>query len=290
MRAGTDRTSRGERGSLLVIATPIGNLSDLSPRAADAIRACDLLLCEDTRVTRKLIAHIGAGTELQSHHEHNEKEQVASLIDRLENGETIGLVSDAGTPLLSDPGFPLVRAARERGIRVEPIPGPSAGLAALSASGIAPVPFCFLGFLPRKSSERRELFRSLDRFAMTAVAFESPHRIGRSLAELEDELGEIEISVARELTKLHEEILSGTVAEVRDELASKDRIRGEITIVIAPVAPRAGENEVSGDQLRDEFEALRASGIKRTDAVKILAERHGLPRRELYDRLSDVQS
>ncbi|MDX1582386.1 MAG: 16S rRNA (cytidine(1402)-2'-O)-methyltransferase [Thermoanaerobaculia bacterium] len=273
----------------MVIATPIGNLSDLSERAAEAIRSCDLLLCEDTRVTRKLVTHLGAGVDLASHHEHNEQGQVESLIERMERGAAIGLVSDAGTPLISDPGFPLVRAARERGIRVEPIPGPSAGLAALSASGIAPVPFCFLGFLPRKSAERRELFRSLQSLRMTAVAFESPHRLEKSLVDLEQELGEIEISVARELTKMHEEILTGTVEEVRRDLESKPRIRGEITIVISAPSPRSGEFSMPDpEQLRQEFEALRSSGMKRTDAVKVLAERYGLPRRELYDKLAEV--
>ena len=280
---------RPSSGKLMVIATPIGNLSDLSERAAEAIRSCDLLLCEDTRVTRKLVTHLGAGVDLASHHEHNEQGQVESLIERMERGATIGLVSDAGTPLISDPGFPLVRAARERGIRVEPIPGPSAGLAALSASGIAPVPFCFLGFLPRKSAERRELFRSLQSLRMTAVAFESPHRLEKSLVDLEQELGEIEISVARELTKMHEEILTGTVEEVRRDLESKPRIRGEITIVISAPSPRSGEFSMPDpEQLRQEFEALRSSGMKRTDAVKVLAERYGLPRRELYDKLAEV--
>lgn len=274
-------------GTLLVIATPIGNLGDLSARAAEAIRQCDLLLCEDTRVTRKLTSHIGATTQLQSHHEYNEEEKLSMVLERLEKGDTVGLVSDAGTPLLSDPGFPLVRAARRRGIRVEPIPGPFAGVTALSASGIVPVPFCFLGFLPRKSSERRELFRTLSRLSMTAVAFESPHRIIRSLEELENEVGDVEITVGRELTKMHEEIMSGPVSELLGALGSRERMRGEITLVIAPVASRDETGQIADPaRLREEFETIRASGVKRTDAVKILAERYGLPRRELYDRLS----
>ncbi len=273
-------------GRLLVIATPIGNLSDLSSRAATAIAECDLLLCEDTRVTRKLVSHIGAHPELRSHHEHNENEMLEDILSRLESGQTIGIVSDAGTPLLSDPGFPLVRAARDRGIRVEPIPGAFAGVAALAASGIAPVPFCFLGFLPRKSSERSELFRSLPALAMTAIAFESPHRLIGALEDLESEHGGVEVVVARELTKLHEEILSGGVSELLDQLRAKDRIRGEITLVISPVHAQDDRGkDVSSDQLRAEFEELRSSGLKRTDAVKILSERYGLQRRELYDKL-----
>lgn len=273
-------------GSLLVIATPIGNLSDLSARAAKAIVECDLLLCEDTRVTQKLVSHLGARVELRSYHEHNEEEILESVLASLESGLTVGLVSDAGTPLLSDPGFPLVRAARERGIRVEPIPGPFSGAAALSASGIAPVPFCFLGFVPRKSSERQELFRSLSSLRMTCVVFESPHRLIGCLEDLESEHRGLEIVVARELTKLHEEILSGTVSDLLEQLRNRDRIRGEITLVISPVtADRSRSEDLDPGQLRAEFEELRSSGMKRTDAVKILSERYGLQRRELYDKL-----
>lgn len=279
-------TVSSKHGSLLVIATPIGNLSDLSERAARAIAECDLLLCEDTRVTQKLISHLGAHVELKSHHEHNEEEMLESVLARLESGQTVGLVSDAGTPLLADPGFPLVRAARQRGFRVEPIPGPFAGVAALSASGIAPVPFCFLGFVPRKSSERKELFRSLPSLGMTSVVFESPHRVIGCLEDLESEHPGVEIVIARELTKIHEEILHGTVSELMGELGSRDRIRGEITIVISAITREqsAGEH-VGPERLRAEFEELRSSGMKRTDAVKILSERYGLQRRELYDKL-----
>ncbi|MBW3671125.1 MAG: 16S rRNA (cytidine(1402)-2'-O)-methyltransferase [Acidobacteria bacterium] len=279
-------TVSSKHGSLLVIATPLGNLSDLSQRAARAIAECDLLLCEDTRVTRKLISHLGARVELKSHHEHNEEEMLEFVLARLESGQTVGLVSDAGTPLLADPGFPLVRAARKRGFRVEPVPGPFAGVAALSASGIAPVPFCFLGFVPRKRSERKELFRSLPSLGMTSVVFESPHRVMGCLEDLENEHPGVEIVIARELTKIHEEILSGTVSELLEQLRSRDRIRGEITIVISAITrEQSGSEDVGPDRLRAEFEELRSSGMKRTDAVKILSERYGLQRRELYDKL-----
>ena len=285
MSAG-NRPAGSEGGALLVIGTPIGNLSDLSPRAARAIEECDLLLCEDTRVTQKLLSHLGVRVEVRSHHEHNEQAMLDGVIERLESGQTVGLVSDAGTPLLADPGFPLVRAARERQIRVVPIPGPFAGVTALSASGIAPVPFCFLGFLPRKSSERKELFRSLSSIGMTAIVFESPHRVVSSLEELGSELGEIEITVARELTKMHEEILTGRVSDVLDQLRQRDRIRGEFTLVISPVPPADDTaTAVTPERLRAEFEELRSSGMKRTDVVKILSERYGLQRRELYDLL-----
>jgi 16S rRNA (cytidine1402-2'-O)-methyltransferase len=276
-------------GKLLVIATPIGNLGDLSPRAADAIRSCDLLLCEDTRQTRKLLSHLGASVPMESFHEHSEEEKLERIIGLLERGNTVGLVSDAGTPLLSDPGFPLVRAARRAGVTVEPIPGPFAGVTALSASGLPPVPFCFLGFLPRRSSERKDLFRKLPRLAMTTVVFESPHRVRRSLEDLREELGDVRVAVGRELTKIHEEILEGSVSEILETLSERDRIRGELTLVIAPIEETGAATDLGPEQLREEFERLRSEGMRRPDAVKLLADRHGISRRDLYDRLKGEQ-
>lgn len=270
-----------------MIATPIGNLGDLSQRAVQALQSCDLLLCEDTRVTRKLLSHVGISVPVRSHHEHNEQAQIEDVLARLEEGQRIGLVSDAGTPLLSDPGFPIVRAARARGVAVEPVPGPSAGVAALSVSGIAPVPYCFVGFVPRQRGERRALFRSLRNHGMTTVAFESPNRLLACLEDLEAELGSIEVTVARELTKMHEEVVTGSAKDLRSRFEERERVRGEITLVIGPAAAPTGAVP-EADALRAEFEALRTAGMRRTDAVKALAERYGLQRRELYDLLAEV--
>ena len=273
------------RGILYIVGTPIGNLADLSPRAAEVIRTSHLLLCEDTRVTRKLLAHLGADTPLESFHEYSEGSKMESALSRIEQGESLGLVSDAGMPLLSDPGFPLVREAASRGLRIEVIPGPFAASVALVASGIAPAPFAFLGFLPRRASERRAVFARLPDLAMTAVFYESPHRILATLEDLVSIAPEAEIAICRELTKLHEEVVRGIVPMVKADLEKRESIRGEIVLVVGPVARE--EKTATPDQIREEFVRLRDSGMRRTDAVKVLAERFSLSRRELYDMLSD---
>ncbi|MBW3565251.1 MAG: 16S rRNA (cytidine(1402)-2'-O)-methyltransferase [Acidobacteria bacterium] len=272
-------------GSLHLIGTPIGNLGDLSERAARAIRECDLLLCEDTRVVSKLLRHIGASPPTESFHEHSEREKVARIADRIESGDSVALVSDAGLPLISDPGFPLVREVISRGLRVEAIPGPFAGVLALVLSGLPPSPFAFLGFLPRRSAERRALFRRIQEMEMTVIVYESPHRIVRALEDLAAEWPQAEIAVARELTKLHEEVVRGSAAEVVDQLRGRDRIRGEITLVIGPLVREI--EPADPESIRNEFLRLRDSGMRRTDAVKVLAVRFSLSKRELYDMLSD---
>ncbi|MGH9458489.1 MAG: 16S rRNA (cytidine(1402)-2'-O)-methyltransferase, partial [Thermoanaerobaculia bacterium] len=223
-------------GRLLVIATPIGNLADASPRMIEAIRRCSRLYCEDTRHTRKLLQHFGLEVPLASLHEYNEEAKLARVVAELEEGATIGLVSDAGTPLLSDPGFPLVREARRRGVAIEPIPGPFAAAAALAISGIPPLPFAFFGFPPHRRGERLSFYREVAAHAMTAVVYESPQRIVASLEDAAEVLGDVEATVARELTKLHEEILHGTVRELAATLAARETIRGEITVVFAAAA------------------------------------------------------
>jgi len=220
-------------GTLQIVSTPIGNLEDLSPRAARALAEADLVACEDTRHTGRLLARLGLRKTLVSLHEHNERARTPELVDRLAGGETIALVSDAGTPLVSDPGFVLVRAALERGVAVEAIPGPSAALAALAVSGLPPYPVTFTGFAPRKGGKRRGFFRELAPLLHTLVVFESPHRVLACLEDAESELGDRPAALARELTKLHEEVLRGRLSEIRAELAGRPGIKGEMVLVIA---------------------------------------------------------
>ena len=267
-------------GKLLIVGTPLGNLQDMTPRAVAALKSADLILCEDTRHTRKLLTHFGIDRPTESHHEHNEDATADLLIARIEKGETLALVSDAGMPVISDPGYRVVRLARERGVTVEPIPGPFAGVLALAASGIAPLPFTFLGFAPHRQSERLDFYRNAAELAHTTVVYESPERVVASLEDALTVLGDTEVTVAREMTKMHEEFVRGTVTEVLDELRGRERVHGEITIVFA--APARAPEEVSPDEIRAEFERLRASGMRRNDAVKAVAEKFGLRKNDVY--------
>ena len=200
------------QGKLLIVATPIGNLDDFPPRGVEALKSADLILCEDTRRTRKLMTHFGIDRPVQSFHEHNEDEKADGMIGRIAAGEIVALVSDAGTPIVSDPGFRLVRLARERGIIVEPIPGPFAGVMALAASGIAPQPFTFFGFAPHREGERLDFYRRVAAAGHTAIIYESPERVLDSLRNALTTLGDIEVTVAREMTKLHEEFVQGRIS------------------------------------------------------------------------------
>jgi len=224
-------------GKLLVVATPIGNLDDLSPRARAAFAAADLIACEDTRHTGRLLAHLGIKKPLVSLHEHNERQRLPRLLADLDAGKTIAVASDAGTPLLSDPGFLLVREAAARGVRIEPIPGPSALLAALVASGLPPHPFTFAGFPPPKTGKRRAFYKQWADLGHTLILFESPHRILASLEDALAELGDRPVAVCRELTKLHEETLRGPLSAVLEELKARPGIKGEIVVVVGELSP-----------------------------------------------------
>jgi 16S rRNA (cytidine1402-2'-O)-methyltransferase len=271
-------------GKLFIVGTPLGNLSDMPPRAIDALKSADLILCEDTRHTRKLLNAFGIDRPTDSYHEHNEDQKAASLIERIERGETLALVSDAGMPVISDPGYRIARLARERGVTVEPIPGPFAGVLALVASGIAPLPFTFLGFTPHRQGERRDFYRTAAELAHTVIVYESPERVLASLEDALAILGDTEVTVAREMTKMHEEFISGTIGEVLATLRERERVHGEITLVFAAPAQQAAE--VSPDDLRKEFERLRDSGMRRNDAVKAVAEKFGMRKNDVYRLLS----
>jgi 16S rRNA (cytidine1402-2'-O)-methyltransferase len=266
-------------GKLLIVATPLGNLGDFSPRAIEALTSADLILCEDTRRTRKLLTHFRIEKKVESFHEHNEDEKSSHMIDTILAGKVVALVSDAGTPVVSDPGFRLVRIARERGAVVEPIPGPFAGVMALAASGIAPQPFTFFGFAPHRHGERTEFYRRVAAAGHTAIVYESPERVEDSLRDALTILGDVEVTVAREMTKLHEEFVHGLISEVVDKVKAK----GEITLIFA--APKEVRAAVSPQALRSEFERLRAEGMQRNDALKVIAEKFGLRKNEIYKLL-----
>jgi 16S rRNA (cytidine1402-2'-O)-methyltransferase len=269
-------------GVLYIVATPIGNLEDMTLRALRVLRECDVIACEDTRQTRKLLDHVGISKPMVSYHEHNETSRSAELIAKLEEGASIALVSDAGTPLISDPGYRLVTAAIDAGIPVVPIPGASAAIAALSASGLPPDSFHFCGFLPPRSSPRRKLLEELAGETSTLIFYEAPHRILDALEDIAVVMGARRVVVAREITKIHEEFLRGTAAEVRATLADRPVVRGEITILIGKQEASAVQDETP---MEDAVRALEQQGVSRMDAIKQVAKARGIPKREVYRRL-----
>jgi 16S rRNA (cytidine1402-2'-O)-methyltransferase len=266
---------------LHLVATPIGNLRDITVRALEVLAAAELIACEDTRVTRKLLDHYGIATALTPYHDHNAAEARPKLIARLQGGAAIALVSDAGTPLISDPGYKLVRAAHEAGVNVTALPGASAVLAALAASGLPTDRFFFEGFLPPKESGRRARIAELKRIPGTLVLFETGPRIATALADLASGLGARDAAICRELTKLHEEIRRGDLATLADAYAAGAESRGEFVVVIAPVDDSASEvNAVDIDALLRQ--ALARLSVK--EAVAEIAAVTGEPRREVYQR------
>lgn len=243
-------------GTLLVVATPIGNLADLSPRACEALKRAAIIAAEDTRHTRALLRAMGVGTPLLSLHAHNEPQRVPELLARLAAGEDVALVSDAGTPLLSDPGFELVSRAAAAGFAVQTVPGPSAITAALAVAGLPTHRFCFEGFLPARAAERRTTLASLAHEVRTLVFFEAPHRIQATLADLAAQFGgERRAVVARELTKAHETLYRGTLGELAARAAREENFaRGELTVIVHGAAPEA--TTVDGAKLRRTMEIL----------------------------------
>ncbi len=235
------------------------------------------IACEDTRQTQKLLEHFQIRKPMLSYHEHNEASRAAEIADRLERGESIAIVSDAGTPLISDPGYRAVAAAVEAGFSVVPLPGASAVLTALAASGLAADHFRFIGFLPPKMHGRRQVFESLKAEQATVIAYESPHRILESLSDMAEVLADRRVVLGRELTKLHEEFLRGTASEIQATLAARDSVKGEITLVI----DRAREPVFEGDP-KEAVLHLEQQGMPRMDAIKAVAKQTGLPKREVY--------
>ncbi|HXZ86332.1 MAG TPA: 16S rRNA (cytidine(1402)-2'-O)-methyltransferase [Myxococcota bacterium] len=268
------------RGAVYLVATPIGNLEDFSPRAVRVLREVAAIACEDTRHTAILCRHFAIETPRVSLHAHNEARRVPELLARLARGEAIALVSDAGTPLVSDPGERLVRAAIAAGAAIVPVPGPSALLAALVASGFAARPFAFAGFLSRRGSARARELAALAEFPGTLVLYEAPNRAAATLADLRAALGPRRVALARELTKRHEEVLRGVLGEL--ELAE---LRGELTIVVEGPGEAGAAAAAPGAELEAEIARLLADGRSARDTAREIAERFGLPRREAYARV-----
>ncbi|WP_211209030.1 16S rRNA (cytidine(1402)-2'-O)-methyltransferase [Saccharibacter floricola] len=283
----TPRNEHSSCGQLMLVATPIGNLADISARALDSLREADAILCEDTRVTTKLIRHYGITNTLIPVHDHNEQDRIPSLIARLHNGERLAFVSDAGTPIVSDPGYRLVRAALQAGLAVTSLPGANAAITALTLSGLPPIPFMFLGF-PARGEARKHHFASLRAqeqagLAATLVWYESPHRLCDTLDTLKDVFGEKrEAAVGRELSKRFEEMVRGSLAEVAAHFR-QNAPRGEITLLLGP--PPADD---TGAQDLDQAltEALRTHSVK--DAATLVAGMVNLPKRTVYSRALEL--
>jgi 16S rRNA (cytidine1402-2'-O)-methyltransferase len=272
-------------GTLFVVATPIGNLEDITVRALRVLRDVTIIAAEDTRRTAHLLARHAISTPTTSLHEHNERQKTPLLIGRLLRGDHVALVSDAGTPTVSDPGTHLIRSAREAGVRVEPIPGPSAVIAALSISGLSTEIFTFLGFPPKRRGPRGVWFQRLLHLDGTAIFFEAPHRIKETLTELGRMAGNISVFVSRELTKAHEESVIGPIQTVLDQLQDG---RGEYTVVvtIGHETDTVRSAPVSAEALVNEFgELTKTGGAARRTAISILAKRHGLSANEVYKTL-----
>ena len=265
-------------GILYIVATPIGNLEDITLRAIRTLKEADVIAAEDTRHTQVLLKHFAINTPLTSFHEHNERAKTAQLVTRLERGESIALVSDAGTPAISDPGYRLVVAAIGAGIRVIPIAGPSALIAALSAAGLPTNGFDFRGFLPARKQERRSKLQELRDGRYTMVFYETPHRLQESLDDVREILGDRRMVLAREVTKLHEEFLRGRISEVIGEVSRRE-IRGEMTLVIEGCSD---SNAASEEELVEEIDKLKGEGMRIKEIAEIIGEKYGYSKREIY--------
>jgi 16S rRNA (cytidine1402-2'-O)-methyltransferase len=265
-------------GRLIVCPTPIGNLEDITLRVLSALREADVVACEDTRRTGVLLERYGVSASLLAYHEHNERERTPELVERMRDGAVVALVSDAGMPLVSDPGYVLVQGCVAAGLEVEVLPGPSAALAALVASALPADVWRFVGFLPRKRSGLVEVFASPE----TVVAFESPRRVGGSLAVLAEVDGERPVAVCRELTKLHEEVVRGSAADLAARYGSEEP-RGEVVLVVGGAPPRTGLDESAVDAVR----RLVAAGARARVAAGVVSELTGAPANALYKAVAE---
>jgi 16S rRNA (cytidine1402-2'-O)-methyltransferase len=274
-------TGPGPKGTLFVVATPLGNLQDITLRAIQVLKRVALVACEDTRRTATLLRAYDVTTPTTSYFEHNERWKGERILDALREGRDVALVSDAGTPGISDPGYRLVRDARAEGLPVVPVPGPSAAAAALSVCGLPTDRYLFVGFLPPKTGARRRALQELAASRETLVFYESPVRVVGALADLLDVLGDREAFLFREATKVHEEYVRGTLAALGALLGGRETVKGEIVLVVAG-APEAAADTESPEEL---FARLTAEGLTRRDAVKEIARRLDLPAREVYKRV-----
>jgi 16S rRNA (cytidine1402-2'-O)-methyltransferase len=269
--------------TLYIVATPIGNLEDITLRAIRTLKEVDIIAAEDTRHTQTLLRHFSINTPLTSYHEHNERAKTGQLVARLERGESVALVSDAGTPGISDPGYRLVLEATRRGIRVVPIPGPSALIAALSASGLPTDGFNFRGFLPARKRERRSKLQELRLERYSIVVYETPHRLKESLDDIREIFGDRRMVMGREITKLHEEFLRGRISEVIAEVSRRE-IRGEVALIIEGCSDVDPPSE---EALRDEIAGLVADGLRVKEIAEVLGEKYGYSKRQIYGLAMD---
>lgn len=280
---------------LYLVATPIGNLEDITFRALRVLRSADRIACEDTRQTQKLLNHFEITTPTLSCHEHNEQARTTQLIEELQKGARIAVVSDAGMPGISDPGMTLAAAALKAGVPVIPIPGANAALTALVASGLNTTSFRFEGFLPEKSGARRTKLEEIaegikETPPPTLLFYEAPHRIVETLGDIEAVWGDgCEVCVARELTKLHEEFLRGKVSDIRIELAGRDRVRGEITLMVSPLRKESGPATNQSVEARLK-ELAQTEGLEEKDALKRIARERGLSKSDVYRQLQRERS
>jgi 16S rRNA (cytidine1402-2'-O)-methyltransferase len=271
-------------GTLYIVATPIGNLEDITQRALRTLSEVDIVACEDTRRTRVLLNHFGIKTKTISYHEHNERERAEQVCELLLSGKNVALVSDAGTPLINDPGFRVTNAAMELNLAVVPIPGPTAFVAALVASGLPSDQFFFAGFLPARANARREKLEELKRIPATLVLYEAPHRIAATLKDALGVFGNRQAAVARELTKIHEEIVRGNLRELVQRFSGDAPVRGEIVLVISGAADEeatTGETEPS-QRLIDRVSELEREGLDAKASLKKAARELGMKRAEAY--------
>lgn len=266
-------------GILYIVATPIGNLEDITFRAVRTLKEADLIAAEDTRHSRKLLTHFGIGTPLTSYYDHNQSLKGERILNSLLEGKNVALISDAGTPCISDPGYQLVRDALAKGVRVVPIPGACAAISALSAAGLPTDSFTFAGFPPNREGKRRSFLASLANAHGTVVLYEAPHRLAATLADITAILGERQVVVARELTKLFEELLNGTSSQVMT-LVQDGRERGEVVILIAPADDSSAQTE--GPSPEEQLKAALEKGHTVKESAALVAAATGLPRRELY--------
>jgi len=274
-------------GTLYLVATPVGNLEDITLRALSTLKKVDIIACEDTRHTAKLLTRYGIGTPRESYHKFNEQSRTKRLIQMLHEGKNVALVSDSGTPLVSDPGYELVTSCRKEGIPVIPIPGPSSVIAALIGSGLPTDSFFFAGFLPARKSLRRRRLQELADIPATLILFEAPHRILASLEDMAAILGPRTASIARELTKVHEEFLHGTFAELLAVLQARPKIQGEITVVIER-GQAVANTVVYPASLKQHLEAeMEKTGLPRNEALKSVAKQRGITRKQAYNLLND---
>ena len=276
-------------GSVLyVVSTPIGNLEDISLRAINVLKDVDLIACEDTRTTKKLLSRYGIKKPLTSYHEHNEEARAKELVAQIERGKSIALVSDAGTPGVSDPGFRLVRLASDEGIKIVPLPGPSALLAALSVSGLPTSSFSFFGFPPRSKKKLLEFVESVKYYPETLIFYESPKRIVKTLEYMLEVLGDRHASLSREITKIHEETLRGSISDIVAELKRRKNIKGEITLVIE--GNTSSEEEFTLENMEHLLIELKNEGLTLKDAVEEVSKSTGQSKSKTYKLALDIWS